>query len=132
MRVDHPPYYACRYYNRLSTLPTIHSTLLGDILQPAICCALLCLATLHPTIPVDITADYSPYFTLSRDTTSDYLLCSTLYGDITSDYPIYRLSALICMAILQPTIWCTLLGAILCLVMLQATIQSTDCPLCSV
>jgi hypothetical protein len=39
-------------------------------------------------------------------------------GDDTSEYPIYRLSALICMAILQTTICC----ALLCLAILQATI----------
>jgi hypothetical protein len=40
-------------------------------------------------------------------------------GDATSDYPIYRLSALFCMAILLQT---TICGALLCLAILQPTI----------
>jgi hypothetical protein len=68
-------YFVCRFYSRLSNLPTILSDLYG-ILQMTICCALLCLAILQPTIcgallcltslqlttrsalPVDITTDY--------------------------------------------------------------------------
>jgi hypothetical protein len=42
-------------------------------------------------------------------TANDSLLCSTLSRDTTSDNPIYRLSALICMAILQTIIYCALL-----------------------
>jgi hypothetical protein len=50
-------YYACRYYNRLSALPTVRSALSSDILQPTICCALLYLATLHSTIRFTMPVD---------------------------------------------------------------------------
>jgi hypothetical protein len=108
-RVDYPLYYTCRYHNRLTALPTIRSTLYGDVLQLTICCALLCVASLQLSI-------------------TDYPTCSTLSVDSTTDYPIYRLSALICLPILQPTILC----ALLCLLILQPTIQSADFALCSV
>jgi hypothetical protein len=76
---------AWRYYKRLSNLPNIRSDLYGD-LQTTIC-----------------------YDLLSRDTVADYAMCSTLSVDSTSDYPIYRLSALICIGILQTIICCALL-----------------------
>jgi hypothetical protein len=47
---------------------------------------------------------------------------STLSRDATSDYPFYRLSALICTAVIQSTICC----ALLYLAVLQETIHSTD------
>jgi hypothetical protein len=101
------------------------------ILQPTIRSALLRLASLKlticsaiPVLPVDITT-YNRLSALlcllSSDTAADYLRCSTLSGDDTSEYPIYRLSALIYMAILQTTLYCDLL----CLAILQATICGT-------
>jgi hypothetical protein len=70
--------------------------------------SLLCSTLSHDTI-----TDYP----LHGDTTNDSLLCSTLSRDTTTDYPIYRLSALICMAILQTT----LCSALLCLAILCTT-----------
>ena len=89
---------------------------------------------------VDTTNDYLAvlhYSTLSRDTTTDYPLCSALSVDSKSDYPIYRLSTVICMPILQTTISCAplysvsryykrlsaLLYSLLYLSILQATIR---------
>jgi hypothetical protein len=82
------------------------------MLHPTILRDLLYLATLHLTIrctmPVDITTDY-PLCSFSR-----------YYN---------RLSALICTAILQTTIWCALLylallqpSALICMTILQTTI----------
>jgi hypothetical protein len=70
--------------------------------------ALLCLLILQPTIRSDM---YS-------DTTNESLLCSSLSRDFTTNYLIYRLSALICVVILQPTRY----GALPCLAILQPTI----------
>jgi hypothetical protein len=88
-------YSVCSFYKRLSNLPTIRSDLYGDtinnfllsstllaILQPTICGALFCLASLQLAIRAPLPVD------------------------ITTDYPFYRLSAPLCMATLQPTILC--------------------------
>jgi hypothetical protein len=158
-----PVPHTCRYYNQLSALPTIRFVLSYDtttdypvcsplslestadyptyrlsalicmaLLPPPIYCALLCLAILQPTIHSD----------LSRNTTNDCLLYSIVSRDIPTAYPIFRLSALICMAMLQTPLSCALLclpilqpttcGDLLCLVILPPTIQSTNYPLCSV
>jgi hypothetical protein len=89
--LDYPLFYAFRYYNRLSNLPTVHSDQYGD-------------------------------------TTNENLLCSTLSRNTITDYPIYRLSTVIYMVMLQPTIC----GGQLCIAILQPTIQITDYPLQSV
>jgi hypothetical protein len=92
--------------------------------------ALLYLAILLPTIR---STDF-PVCPVWRYTTPDYPMCSTLSVDSTADHPIYRLSALICIAILQMTICCALLcpailqpticGALLCLASLQLITRS--------
>jgi hypothetical protein len=79
---------------------------------------------LRSTLSIDSTIRSE----LSSDNATDCPLCSPLLSsplpvDSTSDYLVYRLSALRCLAILQPTIRSTLLY----LLLLQATIQSTDC-----
>jgi hypothetical protein len=93
-------------------------------------------STIGSTMPVDITTDY-PLFYVWRYTTTDYLLCSTLAGDSTYT----RLSTLLYLSILLPTIHSALSGdilhptilcALLCLLILQPTIQSTDYALWSV
>jgi hypothetical protein len=76
--------------------------------------ALLYLVILLPTIR---STDF-PLCPVWRYTTPDYPMWSTLSVDSTADYLICRLSALICMAILQMTICCT----ILCVAILQPTI----------
>jgi hypothetical protein len=232
---DYPLCCTCRYYCRPSTLPIFRSALSGDVLHPAILCALLIvwrfylqptisallyLAIFQPairrsTLPVDIPTDYplcrlsallslallpltiqstdyplcclwrysnrlccvlnsiQQYYnrlssllclsilqptlrrsTLPVDITTDYPICS-LWRTLT-DYPIYRLCALLSLALLQPTMMCALLcstlssdattnsplsfawrysnrlsAALLCLSILQLTICSTDYPLCS-
>jgi hypothetical protein len=109
----------CRYYNQLSAMRCLAT------LQPTIRSALLCLLILQPTanLPtVDITTNYP----LSCDTTTDCPLYSTLSFDSTGSIHLTdcrycnRLSALLCLAILQPTIRSTLL----CLLILQPTIRS--------
>jgi hypothetical protein len=87
-----------RHYYLSILQPTIRSDMSDEILQPTIGCDLHYL---------------------------DYPMRSTLSVDSATDYPIYRISALICMAILQTTISCPLL----CLAILQPTNQSTDYPL---
>jgi hypothetical protein len=93
-------------------------------LQPFLCGVLLCLAMLQATIqpsgyPLsrvhlygDTTNDLLLWSTLSGDTVTDYPMCCTLSIDSTSDYPIYRLSALICIGILQTMICCALLYSV--------------------
>jgi hypothetical protein len=112
-------------YNRLSALICM------AILQTTLCCGQLCLAILQPTIQLptirfdlygDTTNDYLLSSTLTRDTIADFLRDSTLSGDDTSEYPIYQLSALICMAMVQTIICCALL---LCLQLIRATICGT-------
>jgi hypothetical protein len=90
-------------YNQLSALSTFRSPLSGDILHPNIPCALLYLATLHSTIRctihVEITNEY-PLCSLWRCTTTEFLLRFTLSADTMYN----RLSALLYLAILLPTI----------------------------
>ena len=71
------------------------------------------------------TNDYLLYSTLSGDAPLDCLLSFTLSRDTTNEYRFYRLSALICTAMLLTNI-CI---ALLCSAMLQVTIHSTDDPL---
>jgi hypothetical protein len=77
------------------------------MLQPTICCALLCLLILQTTIYSDLYGDTTNEHllcsTLSRDVTTDYLRCSTMSGvtttdylrcstvDITTDYPLHSI-----------------------------------------
>jgi hypothetical protein len=70
---DYPLCSTCLYYNRLSALPIIHSTLSSYVLQPNIPCSLLCLLILQKTIQSTDCRYYN------------------------------RLPALLCLAILQPT-----------------------------
>jgi hypothetical protein len=106
------------------------------------------------TLPGDTTLDYPLYYACPLQLTVrspdyplcsvfakcynrlsavlGYLLCSTISRDTTTEYPLCstfryynRLSALLCLAILQPTIPC----ALLYLLILQPSIQSTDYPL---
>jgi hypothetical protein len=104
---------------------TDYALIYEAILQTILCCALLCLAILQllSTLPT-IRSD------LHGDTTNDSLLCSTLSRNTTTDYPIYRLSAVICIAILQMTFCYPLLYlAIYSRLSNLPTIQSTDYPL---
>jgi hypothetical protein len=124
------------YSNCLSALPTIHSALvcviptdyplyrLSTLLSP-----LLLQPTVHSVLSAVTPIDYPMCTTLSGDTPTDYPRCfacqyynkptinSPLAVDITTDYSLYRLSALLSLAILQPTI----LHALLCLARLQQT-----------
>jgi hypothetical protein len=117
-----------RHYYLSILQPTIRSVMSDEILQPTICC------DLH-SVP--------------GNTSLDYPMRSTLSVDSTTDYPIYRISVLICMAILQTIIFCavlclailqqTLCAALLCLAIIQLAIPfalpidiTTDYPLCSV
>jgi hypothetical protein len=106
------------------------------------------------TLPGDTTLDYPLYYACPLQLTVrspdyplcsvfakcynrlsavlGYLLCSTISRDTTTEYPLCstfryynRLSALLCLAILQPTIPC----ALLYLLILQPSNQSTDYPL---
>jgi hypothetical protein len=117
--------FASRYYNRLSALLflAIYYNRLSAVLYSVWryynrLSALLYLSILLPTS----RSTKLPLCSVWRYCTPDYPMCSILPGAATSDYLIIRLSALICMAILQTTICC----ALLCLAVLQATIQSTD------
>jgi hypothetical protein len=114
--------------------------------------AILCLSILQPTFCTALSSDileplsavlYSvwrsanfPLCPVWRYTTPGYSMCYALSVDSTADYPIYRLSALICMAILQMTIC----RALLCLAILETDylrcstmpgVTTTDYPLCS-
>jgi hypothetical protein len=118
-----------------SNLPTIRSNLNGDTTNDS----LLCSSTQLYSTPLYSTLSPTDYPLGSvRQTTNESLLCYTLSHDTSTDYRIYRLSALICMAILKTTICCTLLClAILCTTdFLQCSTMSgvttTDYPLCSV
>jgi hypothetical protein len=93
--------------------------------------------TIRSALPADITTNF-PLCSVWRYSTPDYPICSTLLClatlrstilctmpvDITTDNPLSRLSAVLCLAILLPTILFTRLYLLI--------IQSTDYPLCSV
>jgi hypothetical protein len=79
-------------------------------------CALLCLAVLQPTLrsalPVDIPTDYPPLYSACPyyDLSILHLtIRSALSAATPADYIIYRLSALLYLAMLQPTMLCALL-----------------------
>jgi hypothetical protein len=120
-------YSVSRFYGRPSNLPTIRygDTTNDSLLSSTLSCdtiynrlsAVLCYvwchynrlsALLHPSIlhPTIRSTDYR-LCSVWRYTATDYPMCSTLSVDSTNDYPIYRLSALICIAILQTTLLCS-------------------------
>jgi hypothetical protein len=146
---DSPLCFACRYSNRLSaallclSIPqlTIRSALSGDtptdypLYQRD---SLLSLASLQPTIICALLYLAIPYYNQLSS-----VLClpifrptirrSTLPVDITTDYLLYRLSAVLSLAILQPTVCCALSVwrynnreyGLLCLsILVQPTIRS--------
>jgi hypothetical protein len=80
------------------------------LLQPTFSRALLCLAILQPTLfctlSADITTDYPSLYSACRYCSwlsTLPTIRSTLSGGTLTDYPIYRLSALLSLALLQPT-----------------------------
>jgi hypothetical protein len=134
---EYPLYCLFRYSNRLCCV--LCSTLLCSAipqptlacLQPTMLCALLCsamlcLAILQPTLrsvlPVDITTDYPPLYSACRYCNrlsallSPVLLHPTIRsafsGATPTDYPIYRLSAVLSLALLQLTMLCALLYSV--------------------